>query len=93
MNITKRELAASVASHTQMTVLDTIETISLLLEEIKGALLQGVNVELRGFGTFYTEVGKERIARLVRQNQPIRLARTKRIKFKATKELRDKIAQ
>jgi len=62
-NTTKHDLIVDVSKTTGLTQADTKIVVEELLETIAKDLETGKNIELRGFGTFYTKVRKPRPAR------------------------------
>jgi integration host factor subunit beta len=58
--ITKIDILDSIYQKTGMNRVEIREVIDLFLNNIKGALVKGTVVELRGFGTFETRIRKGR---------------------------------
>ena len=52
MTITKADLVATIALHTELPHKQATECVDLILAGITDALLQGDKVEIRGFGSF-----------------------------------------
>ncbi|MDR2500679.1 MAG: integration host factor subunit beta [Treponema sp.] len=57
---TKAEIISAIYEKTGMSRRDIREIIDLFIDEIKDALIQGMAIELRGFGTFEIRVRKGR---------------------------------
>ena len=65
---------------------------NIILNEIKKALRRGDRVELRGFGTFFVKKIKEKYsARNPKTGEIIYVPEKNRIRFKASKKLKDLI--
>ena len=70
---------------------DLEKLVSILLNEIKNTLKRGERVELRGFGTFQTNIQKESIRRNPRTGEKVSVAKKKTIHFKMAKDLFKKL--
>ncbi len=66
---------------------DLEKLVSILLNEIKNTLKRGERVELRGFGTFQTNIQKESIRRNPRTGEKVSVPQKKTINFKMAKDL------
>ena len=64
---------------------------NIILHEIKRALKRGDRVELRGFGVFSTNTQKARISRNPKTGELIYVPKRNKIRFKASKKLKDYI--
>lgn len=62
-NTTKQDLINDVASVTRLTQADIRIVVEELLGTISSILCKGKNIEIRGFGTFYSKKRKPRPAR------------------------------
>lgn len=62
-NTTKHDLIVDVSKATGLTQADTKIVVEELLETVAKNLEEGKNIEIRGFGTFYTRIRKPRPAR------------------------------
>ncbi|MDR0452336.1 MAG: HU family DNA-binding protein [Treponema sp.] len=58
--ITKVDILDSIYQKTGMSRKEIREVVDLFLDDVKGALVRGVAVELRGFGTFEARIRKGR---------------------------------
>jgi DNA-binding protein HU-beta len=71
------------------------KTVSMIVErmmtEIKGSLIKGENVYLRGFGSLVLKKRKAKVARNISQNTTVLVPEHKIAFFKPAKELADKI--
>ena len=70
---------------------DLEKLVSILLNEIKNTLKRGERVELRGFGTFQTNIQKESIRRNPRTGEKVSVPKKKTIHFKMAKDLFKKV--
>ena len=91
-NTTKHDLIASVSKITGLTQGDSKIVIEELLETISSILEDGHNIEIRGFGTFYTKERKPRPARNPKTGEVVPLERRVVPLFKYSSELKKKIA-
>ena len=58
---------------------DLEKLVSILLNEIKNTLKRGERVELRGFGTFQTNIQKESIRRNPRTGEKVNVPKKKKL--------------
>jgi integration host factor subunit beta len=58
--ITKLDILDSIYQRTGMSRREIREVVDLFLDDIKGALVKGIAVELRGFGTFEARIRRGR---------------------------------
>ena len=89
----KTELIAAVAAKTGLTKKDAEKVVNATIESISESLVKGDKVNVSGFGIF--EV-KERAARTglnPRTKETIQIPATKLPAFKASKTLKDAIAE
>lgn len=92
-NATKHDLIAEVAGVTGLTQADTKVVVEELLETISEILEEGKNIEIRGFGTFYTKVRKPRPARNPKTGEVVPLLRRVVPLFKYSSEVKKKISE
>ena len=90
-NTTKHDLIAVVSKYTGLTQADTKIVVEELLESIASILETGKNIEIRGFGTFYTKIRKPRPARNPKTGDVVPLFRRVVPLFKYSSELKKKI--
>ncbi len=88
LNTTKHDLIASVANATGLTQADTRIVVEELLEVISKILEGKQNIEIRGFGTFYTKVRKPRPARNPKTGEVVPLLARAVPLFKYSSELK-----
>ena len=81
----KGELITRVAKMTQMSQRQTREVIDATFETIKKNTKKKGGVQLAGFGTFMMTRRKARMGRNPQTGQPIKIAASKNVRFKAGK--------
>ena len=70
---------------------DLEKSLNIVLNEIKLALYNGDNVELRDFGTWSINTQKARLSRNPKTGQKVETPERKKIRFKMSKKLFKKI--
>ena len=70
---------------------DLEKSLNIVLNEIKLALYNGDNVELRDFGTWSINIQKARLSRNPKTGQKVETPEKKKIRFKMSKKLFKKI--
>lgn len=90
-NTTKHDLIAKVSTVTGLTQADTKVVVEELLEAIARILEEGRNIEIRGFGTFYTKTRKPRPARNPKTGEVVPLYKREVPLFKYSAEMKKKI--
>jgi DNA-binding protein HU-beta len=89
--MTKNELITAVADSSRITKTDAAKAVEATFDIITGALKQGTEVKLIGFGTFTVVDRKAREGRNPRTGQPVMIAASKAPKFSAGKGLKDAV--
>ena len=89
----KTELIAVAAENAGMTKKDTERILNAAIDAITAALVRGEKVQLSGFGTFETKDREARIGRNPHTREAIDIAATRVPSFKASKALKDTIAE
>ncbi len=69
--MTKSDLVARIARKTGIEREVVLTAVEALMEEVKGAILSGEAVHLRGFGSFIVKHRAQKTGRLMPQNTPI----------------------
>ncbi|MEZ5584686.1 MAG: HU family DNA-binding protein [Candidatus Competibacteraceae bacterium] len=87
----KSELIESVANSADLSKAAAGKAVDALLEAITGALKEGDQVALIGFGTFSVRDRAARTGRDPRTGNPIEISATKIPAFKAGKALKDAV--
>ena len=87
----KTELITAVAESADISKADAGRALDATIEAITGALKNGDQVALVGFGTFQVKERAERTGRNPQTGQPIKIAAAKVPGFKAGKGLKDAV--
>jgi DNA-binding protein HU-beta len=90
-SMTKNELIAMVSDKVQINKNDAAKAVEATFDIITGALKQGDEVKLVGFGSFTVSQRKAREGRNPRTGQPVHIAASKAPKFTAGKGLKDAV--
>ena len=69
--MTKAEIIAEIAGKTGIEKVDVQETVEAFFKVIKGAMVGGENVYVRGFGSFVVKKRAEKTARNISKNTAI----------------------
>ena len=92
MAIVKSELIKQLKkSFPNFYVSDLNKLVEIIIKEIKNSLKRGEGVELRGFGTFRTNIQKESIRRNPKTGTKINVPSKRVIKWKMSKDLFKKL--
>ena len=86
-NLTKKDLVEEIASRAGLTQVDTKIIVENFLAAISQALIEGKNIEIRGFGRFKLRMRGARKARNPRTGEPVNIDAQIRPVFEASKEL------
>ena len=89
----KTELVAAVAEKTGLTKKDAERIVNATLETITDTLTKGDKVQLSGFGIFDVKKREARVGRNPRTKESIQIPATKHPVFKASKTLKDLVAE
>ena len=89
--MTKAELIESVASKVDLPRAIAERAVNTMFDEMTAALSQGDKVNISGFGTFAVSARKARTGRNPKTGESIQIAASKSAKFKAGKNLKDKL--
>ncbi len=87
----KNELIASVAEAASLTKADAAKAVDALFDAITGALTQGDEVRLVGFGTYTVAARAASEGRNPRTGEKIAIAASRQVKFKPGKSLKDAV--
>jgi len=90
-NTTKHDLIVDVSKSTGLTQADTKIVVEEFLGIVSEILETGKNIEIRGFGTFYTKVRKPRPARNPKTGDVVPLLKRIVPLFKYSNEFKDSI--
>lgn len=89
----KTDLIATAAESTGMTKKDTERVINAALDAITNAMLSGDKVQLSGFGIFEVKSREARTGRNPHTKEAIEIPATRVPSFKASKALKDAVAE
>ncbi|MCP4810400.1 MAG: HU family DNA-binding protein [Proteobacteria bacterium] len=90
-SVTKADLVNQMASAAGITKTSAEAALSAALGGVQGALSSGGKVTLVGFGTFSVSERAARTGRDPRTRQPIQIAASKGVRFKAGKSLKEAV--
>ena len=85
----KRDLADVVAYETGMSRSQAMAGVNVVFETIAGALRDGGDVRITGFGTFGVRERQARTGRNPRTGEPVAIAASRAPAFKPSKVLKD----
>ena len=71
---------------------DCAAVVNAFLNAIKGAVIEGRHIEIRGFGTFKVRDRRTRMARNPRTGDPVRVPERRVPVFKPSRLLREEVA-
>ncbi len=89
--MTKAELAALIASKTDLTKASAEQALNAVLESVQDALVEEGKLTLTGFGVFSVEARKERAGRNPRTGAVLTIAASNTIRFRPGKMLKDAV--
>ena len=80
--LSKTDIIESVAEMNDLSKKDAADTVNAVFETIQGALLEGSDVQIHGFGKFFIKDVPARNARNPKTGEIIEVAATKKAGFK-----------
>jgi integration host factor subunit beta len=89
--MTKTELIESLAEQQKISTKEAKSIVDTILTAMTDALLQGQNVEIRGFGSFQVREYDAYIGRNPKTGEEIQVAKKKLPFFKPGKDLREQM--
>ena len=89
----KTELVASVAEKSGITKKDAERVVNAALDTITASLIAGEKVQLSGFGIFEVKQREARVGRNPRTKEAIEIPASRQPVFKASKALKDAVAE
>jgi len=89
--MTKADLIESLATKLDLQKSLAERAVNNVFDDIEGALQKGDKVNISGFGTFAVSARKARTGRNPKTGDPIEIPASKSAKFKAGKNLKDKL--
>jgi len=87
-NITKRDLVGEISSRTGLPQVETKKIVECFLDSVARSLIEGNNIEIRGFGRFKIRNRNSYKARNPRTGEPIEVGAGKKPVFEPSKELK-----
>jgi DNA-binding protein HU-beta/integration host factor subunit beta len=87
-NITKRDLVGEISSRTGLSQVETKKIVECFLDAVARSLIEGNNIEIRGFGRFKIRSRNGYKARNPRTGEPIKVEAGKKPVFEPSKELK-----
>lgn len=90
-NMTKADLVTEIASRTGINQAEVKIIIEEWMQVIKESLLQGLSVQLRGFGSFIRKKRASKVARNISKNITIEVPAHEVPAFKPSKEFTNQI--
>jgi integration host factor subunit alpha len=90
-SLTKARIVESVVEANGYTHKKAFETVEIILELIKRSLENGEDVLISGFGKFCVKKKKKRRGRNPATGEDMMLAPRKRVTFRSSKKLREKV--
>ena len=88
-SVTKADLISSISEDTGLKKVDAERALLAAMDGIQEALCGGKKVVLVGFGAFSVTHRKTRMGRDPQTGQPIQIAASNTVKFRAGKALKD----
>ncbi|MCL2260075.1 MAG: integration host factor subunit beta [Fibromonadales bacterium] len=88
MNTTKRDLVNEISLRTGLPAIETKKIIECFLDSVARTLIEGNNIELRGFGRFKIRNRNSYKGRNPRTGEQINVEAGKKPVFEPSKELR-----
>ena len=89
----KTELVAAVAAKAGLTKKDAERVVNATVEAITESLVKGEKVQISGFGIFEAKSREARVGRNPRTKESIQIPATRLPVFKASKTLKDSVAE
>lgn len=90
-NITKKDLVEEIASRAGLTQVETKTIVENFLDAISNALVEGKNIEIRGFGRFKLRMRNSRTARNPHTGEKVDVEAQIRPVFEASRDLARRI--
>ena len=87
----KSEIIALIAENTELSKADVERVYNATFDLFKDELAKGNKISVSGFGTFDISERAEREGRNPQTGETIKIAASKSVKFKAGKELKEKV--
>ena len=91
--LTRADLAESLHHQVGLSRADSARIVEQILKEMCGALSEGQNVKISGFGTFVLRDKGERIGRNPKTGVEVPIAPRRVLTFRASQMMRDRIVE
>jgi len=89
----KTELVAAVAQKTGLTKKDAERVVNAAVDTVVESMKKGEKVQLSGFGIFEVKTREARVGRNPRTKESIQIPASRQPVFKASKTLKDAVAE
>jgi integration host factor subunit alpha len=89
--LTRADLAESINRRVGLSRADSLEMVEAILQHMSGALADGQNVKISGFGTFLLRDKAERIGRNPKTGVEVPITPRRVLTFRASQMLKDRI--
>ena len=89
----KTELVAAVAQKTGLTKKDAERVVNATVDTVVETMKKGEKVQLSGFGIFEVKTREARVGRNPRTKESIQIPASRQPVFKASKTLKDAVAE
>ena len=89
--MTKAEIVNEIVNKTRIEKIAVLAIVESLMETIKGSMIKGENVYLRGFGSFILKKRAEKIGRNITKNSSVTIPAHNVPAFKPCKEFMEKV--
>ena len=89
--LTRSDIADAITAEFQVTKFEALDFLHEVLSEIEGALVDGEDVKITGFGTFKVHDKKERMGRNPKTKEPAVISARRTVSFRASPILKKKI--
>ncbi|MGK2910014.1 MAG: integration host factor subunit alpha [Sphingobium sp.] len=91
--LTRADLAESMNRHIGLSRSDSASMVESILAKMCGALADGQNVKISGFGTFVLRDKNERVGRNPKTGIEVPIAPRRVLTFRASQSMRERIAR
>ncbi|MBX9729504.1 MAG: integration host factor subunit alpha [Sphingopyxis sp.] len=91
--LTRAELAESITRAVGLSRADSLRMVESILDEMTGALEQGEQVKLTGFGTFTLRDKRQRIGRNPKTGVEVPITPRRVLGFRASQSVRERTAR
>ncbi len=91
--LSKTDIINSVAEMNDLSKSAATDTVNAVFETIQGALLEGNDVQIHGFGKFFVKDVPARNARNPKTNETIQVAATKKSGFKPALAMKNAVKE